>query len=1142
MSHGNAESRFEGRKRTYEKPVPVSTQVLLDRERCVLCARCTRFSNQVAGDPMIELIERGALQQVGTGEGDPFESYFSGNTIQICPVGALTSAAYRFRSRPFDLISSPSVCEHCSGGCATRTDHRRGKVMRRLAAEDPEVNEEWICDKGRFAFRYAQLPGRLETPLVRNAEGELEPASWPDALQIAAQGLLASRGRTGVLTGGRLTVEDAYAYSKFARVALDTNDIDFRARVHSGEEADFLAARVAGRGRDLDGTGVTYTSLEKAPAVLLVGFESEEEAPGVFLRLRKAWRRHGQKTFALATHATRGLTKAGGTLLPAAPGTETEWLDALSSGVGLEGDGAVAAEALRTDGAVIVVGERLAAVRGGLTAVVRTAAATGARLVWIPRRAGERGAVEAGALPSLLPGGRPATDPRAREEVAALWGVAELPHRYGRDTGQIVEAALRGELQALLVAGVEVADLPDPARARAALAEAGFVVSLELRPGEVTGLADVVLPVAAVAEKAGTFLNWEGRVRMFEAALKPDHMTRRLAPTDARVLQMLADAMDVHLGLPDLRTIRAELDRLGAWDGPRGHRPAGDRGRPAPAGRRGGGARRAPAAARPGRPAAGRRGARRHPARRPRAPVGRHGRGGRRRGRRPAGGDRYRRNGRTAPGGHRDARPRGVAPDELRRRRRRLRHRGTARLPRPHRPGDARRRGPQGGGGMSPYLAAEDLSMFGRDPWWLIVVKAVFCFAFLMVTVLISIVMERKVVAWMQLRIGPNRHGPWGMLQSLADGVKLMLKEDVVVKRADKAVYVLAPIVAAVPAFMAIAVIPFGPAGNEISIFGQRTTMQLTDLPIAVLYILAVASVGIYGIVLAGWSSGSTYPLLGGLRSCAQMISYEIAMGAAFASVFLYSGSMSTSTIVEQQADRWYVLLLPVSFVIYIVTMVGQTNRAPFDMPESEGDLVGGFNTEYSSIKFAMFMLAEYINMVTVSAVAVTLFLGGCRATWPLSHLLGGREPRLVAAALVRPQGPTAAVHVRCGCEARSGGSATTQLMKFAVQVLIRVSLVWLMLVAAVPAPAERELRLRRHRGLHRRGRARPAAALLRRRHVPREGQAGREARRGPGRLRPDGGRVPRTAAAGTGGAAGAAAPLATRAGAHCQWWTRHPE
>ncbi|MFG2492643.1 NADH-quinone oxidoreductase subunit G [Streptomyces caniferus] len=582
MQVGDPESRFEGKKRTFAKPVPISTQVLLDRERCVLCARCTRFSNQIAGDPMIELLERGALQQVGTGEGDPFQSYFSGNTIQICPVGALTSAAYRFRSRPFDLVSSPSVCEHCAGGCATRTDHRRGKVMRRLAANDPEVNEEWICDKGRFAFRYAQQRDRLEQPLVRNPEsGELEPASWPEALEAAARGLSAAKGRTGVLTGGRLTVEDAYAYAKFARIALDTNDIDFRARVHSAEEADFLASQVAGRGRDLDGRGVTYTALEQAPAVLLAGIEAEEEAPGVFLRLRKAHRRSGQRTFGLAGHASRGLIKAGGTLLPAAPGTETEWLDALAGGVGLDGEGQAAAEALRADGAVIIVGERLAAVPGALTAAVRAARATGARLVWIPRRAGERGAVEAGALPGLLPGGRPATDPRARDEVAAAWGVAALPQRHGRDTGQIIEAAATGEIGALLVAGVEVADLPDPARALAALDEVGFLVSLELRPSQVTDRADVVLPVAAVVEKSGTFLNWEGRARLFEAALKPDQMTRRHLLPDSRVLHMLADALDVHLALPDIRSVRRELDRLGGWDGPYAGEPM-ETGRPLP--------------------------------------------------------------------------------------------------------------------------------------------------------------------------------------------------------------------------------------------------------------------------------------------------------------------------------------------------------------------------------------------------------------------------------------------------------------------------------------------------------------------------------------------------------------------------------
>jgi NADH-quinone oxidoreductase subunit G len=567
MQVGDPDTRFEGRKRTYEKPVPISAQVLLDRERCVLCARCTRFSNQVAGDPMIELLERGALQQVGIGEGDPFESYFSGNTIQICPVGALTSAAYRFRSRPFDLVSSPSVCEHCAGGCATRTDHRRGKVMRRMAADDPEVNEEWLCDKGRFGFRYAQRPERLSHPLVRGADGELAPASWPEALAAAAAGLGAAHGRAAMLAGGRLTVEDSYAYAKFARVVLGTNDVDFRARPHSAEEADFLAAAVAGRGIDIEGTGLTNRALEKAPAVLLAGLEAEEEAPGVFLRLRKAHRKSGQRTYALATHATRGLDKAGGVLLPAAPGTEPEWLDALAGGVGLDESGRAAAEALRAAGSVILVGERLATVPGGLTAALRLAAATGATLAWIPRRAGERGAVEAGALPGLLPGGRPVTDPRGRDQVARVWGLPALPTGFGRDTGQILEAAAAGELSALVVGGVEIADLPDPARAREALDAVGFLVSLEQRPSEVTERADVVLPVAAVAEKSGTFLNWEGRARMFDAAIKPDQATTRHQLPDARVLTMLADALDVALGLSDVRQARAELDALAGWVG-----------------------------------------------------------------------------------------------------------------------------------------------------------------------------------------------------------------------------------------------------------------------------------------------------------------------------------------------------------------------------------------------------------------------------------------------------------------------------------------------------------------------------------------------------------------------------------------------
>ena len=354
---------------------------------------------------------------------------------------------------------------------------------------------------------------------------------------------------------------------------------------------------------------------------------------------------------------------------------------------------------------------------------------------------------------------------------------------------------------------------------------------------------------------------------------------------------------------------------------------------------------------------------------------------------------------------------------------------------------------------MAPHgvflAATEDLSVFGTDPWWLVVVKAVFCFAFLLVTVLFSIVWERKVVAWMQLRIGPNRHGPWGMLQSLADGVKLALKEDLVVTASDKVVYILAPVICAIPAFMAIAVIPFGPADHQISIFGTRTTMQLTDFPVAMIYVLAIASIGIYGIVLAGWASGSTYPLLGGLRSAAQMVSYEIAMGLSFAAVFLDAGTMSTSGIVAAQQHTWFACLLPVSFIVYIVSMVGETNRAPFDLPEAEGELVGGFNTEYSSLKFAMFMLAEYINMVTVSAVAATMFLGGYRAPWPITAFWAGANhgwwPMLWIVIKIQ-----LLLFFFIWLRGTLPRLRYDQFMKLGWKVLIPVSLVWLVMVATV--------------------------------------------------------------------------------------------
>jgi NADH-quinone oxidoreductase subunit G len=518
---------------------------------------------------MLELMERGAKQQVGIAEDQPFDSYFSGNTIQICPVGALTSSLYRFRARPFDLVSTPTTCEHCASGCSLRTDVRRGVITRRLAWDDPEVNEEWNCDKGRFAFIYTH-EGRIASPLVRE-DGELRPASWPEALDIAARGLGGARGRAGVLTGGRLTVEDAYAYAKFARVAMGTDDIDFRARVASDEEAQFLASSVAGKP-----LGPTYADLDAAPAVLLVGLEPEDESPIIFLRLRRATRSGGPRVVSMSPVRTRGMDKMNAHWWAVPAGDEAVALRELIGGQA----GADTLASLRQPGAVILVGERMAGVPGALSAVAELASSTGARLGWVPRRAGERGALDAGALADLLPGGRPADDARARDEVAAVWGVDpdSLP-AAGRAGEALVDAMLgdvarveRDEprhVGALLVAGLEVADLPRADEVRRALASVPFVVALSTHHSEVTECADVVFPVAVVAEKAGSFTDWEGRTKPFSAAI---HGAQSVS--DARVLAMLADALDVPFGSGDVGALRGEMDRLGVWSGARPPAPS----------------------------------------------------------------------------------------------------------------------------------------------------------------------------------------------------------------------------------------------------------------------------------------------------------------------------------------------------------------------------------------------------------------------------------------------------------------------------------------------------------------------------------------------------------------------------------------
>jgi NADH-quinone oxidoreductase subunit H len=349
----------------------------------------------------------------------------------------------------------------------------------------------------------------------------------------------------------------------------------------------------------------------------------------------------------------------------------------------------------------------------------------------------------------------------------------------------------------------------------------------------------------------------------------------------------------------------------------------------------------------------------------------------------------------------------------------------------------------------APGVSAVDptLTDFNQLIWWLVLLKIGIVFVFLMLTTMFMIWLERRVIGRMQNRPGPNRAGPFGLLQPIADALKLPLKEDIIPLGADKLVFLIAPVISAATAFVSFAVIPWGP---EVSIFHHHTPLQLTDLPVAVLLILAMSSIGVYGIVLAGWASGSPYSLLGALRSAAQVISYEIAMGLAFVAVFLYAGSLSTTAIVNAQQHEWYAWLLPVSFVIYLFTMVGETNRLPFDLPEGEGELIAGYHTEYSSLKFGMFYLAEYINMTTVSGLATTLFLGGWRAPWPLSLWSGANAGWWPVLWFVIK------VFILLFCFIWLRGTLPRvrydQLMAIGWKVLIPVSIVWILLIATVRA------------------------------------------------------------------------------------------
>jgi NADH-quinone oxidoreductase subunit G len=558
LAHGPGETRFIETKRRYEKPIKISETVLLDRERCVLCARCTRFSNEIAGDPFIELFERGALEQVAIYEDEPYQSHYSGNVVQICPVGALTSPSYRFQARPFDLSSADGVCNHCGSGCNLRIDARRGLVTRQLARDNDDVNEAWNCDRGRYGFAYAQSPQRVLIPHL-SEDGKLRTASWSEALRRAADGIRAAKGRgVGVLVGGHLTDQDAYALQKLARVALGTNNVDARTWPED-EAAVAAAAQVAGRGPD-DGMP-TYRDLEAARAVVVVDLDPHEESPILWLRLRKAALRRGVPVVAVGSRPGRLAEFA--TVVGTRPGGQAEALERLGRG---EGDGgrqlkaALEAEEARggaaAPGDLIVLAGWRGGATGGLAAAARLAATLGGRFAWVPRRAGDRGALDVGARPGLLPGGRPVGDAATRGELAEAWG-AELPEAPGLDGPAMVAAAAAGELGVLVLAGVDLIRDHGPRELADQALERAFVIAVDHEINDTTSQADVLLPGLVHAETEGTFTDWEGRVQATHRAVPVGGAAQEIWDLAGQ----LAARLGVDLGLAGLDRVAAETER-----------------------------------------------------------------------------------------------------------------------------------------------------------------------------------------------------------------------------------------------------------------------------------------------------------------------------------------------------------------------------------------------------------------------------------------------------------------------------------------------------------------------------------------------------------------------------------------------------
>ena len=543
LAFGPGESRYREAKRVYAKPLPLSPLVGLDRERCVLCARCTRFCDEISGDRFIELFSRGAAEQVSIAPGEDFRSPFSGNTVQICPVGALTATPYRFVARPFDLSSVDTICPHCSAGCNVKADMRRGDVVRVLARENTEVNDAWICDKGRFAYRFPDASSRITVPLIRDRG--LEPASFDEVFAQVAR--WTEGKRVAFLTGGRLTNEDFYALSKLARTVFATNDLDHRRHLGGGSLELFSAAVMS---------KVTYRRLETARTIVTLGLDTEQEVPILHLRLRKAAARGARIA---VVHARRTRLHDVAEHVLCRPGDEERVLGEMRA-ASTDSPGGRIGAALRDAGTegILLLGGRALEIPGVAEAALETATTTGARIALVPRRANDQGALRAGVHPELLPGGRPVTVGEDRAEVESVWGrlAAREP---GRDSRQILESCANREIDVLFLVGVDpLRDFPHAALARRALQNVPRKIVQSLELGSLDPFADAFLPAVAFVEREGHFTTWEGRSQR----LRPLRPAPGIGLPDWEIFASLALACGGDLGFETIEELQEEMNAL----------------------------------------------------------------------------------------------------------------------------------------------------------------------------------------------------------------------------------------------------------------------------------------------------------------------------------------------------------------------------------------------------------------------------------------------------------------------------------------------------------------------------------------------------------------------------------------------------